>query len=314
MEIPNITFAQPNSKQFFEETNCFLPFNVLLDHKREHFPPKKFVFAPWDEAPFFFHRGQDKRRMFSKPLHASKWPYLQLFEVHRLAVEDGLFTENLSESIPPEERKVFMKYMRTPDHEFTNLVTQLFGTYREFEKNALFTAGKSDTEWRQLQVALMAFASSEQTDARIRETFPNITEKEFWGKKKTHVEESVAEIVIRGVYPEHASVEIDEGNAQQGRVVRFLNNPRIQSIVKKLQVRHARSIQRDKGTQFVNTLAQLRAGLQHKPLQRHALEVERLQNLLGGEEKILQTAIVCNHTTIVKEVNGVEKKRCRTSS
>jgi hypothetical protein len=122
--------------------------------------------------------------MAERPLHLSNWPYLQLFEIHRLAVEDGLFTEHLSESISPDERKVFMKYMRSKTHEFTKFVTHLFLTYRQFEENKLFTVKKASEKWRELQVVMMSWGMRDGEDVRIQEKYPDLNDKQLWQKKK----------------------------------------------------------------------------------------------------------------------------------
>ena len=311
--IPHLTFAQPDSGKFFENSDFWLPFNLdFIDPNRAHFPPTEFIYPKDNTRPGYVSTAREKLRVLEKAMtfNVSKWPYLQLYEVHRQAVLDGLFTEHLSESISVQERKVFMEYLRNSQHDFTMLVTKLFLTFRKFESMKLFTVKKDCKNWRHLQVALMAICGKD--DAYYHEKHPGITEEELMEKKKEDVERSTYRFVTDGVYPKKSANEKVTGRKKQGRVIDFMMSPRVRSLLKVIKRKYDFQACRDKKIQLINAVAELRAGVPHKALERHAVEVSRLRASLSGKaqgrlEK-LKKSIVCNFTTVEKEVDGVALK------
>ena len=222
--IPNLTFAQPHSRDFFEISGNWLPFDELIKSDRPHFPPQKFIFREFLDGSGFARDEREIRRLLAKPIHSSSWPYLQLYEVHRRAVLDGLFTEHLSDRISAQERSVFIEYLRNPVHEFTNLVTKLFLTYREFERKKLFTVKKGWKNWRHTQVALMAIYGKD--NEYYNEHHPGITEKELIEKNRERVEKRAYQFIsaIDGIYPKHSSSKKVSGRLKQKRMVKFLTS------------------------------------------------------------------------------------------
>jgi hypothetical protein len=133
-------------------------------------------------------------------------------------------------------------------------------------------------------------------------------------EKKERVERGIYDIVISGVYPRRAMKENKQGAMKQGRVLSFLRAKKVKSLISRVKARYDTSLQKDKKAQFANTVAQARSCVKHKPLQRHALELQRLNNHLGDQvgrgrkSRNPEVAIICNVSTIQKEVDG-EKKR-----
>ena len=86
----------------------------------------------------------------------------------------------------------------------------------------------------------------------------------------------------------------------------------MKTLLKLIKRKYDFQVSRDPKIQLVNAVAELRAGVPHKALERHAVEVSRLRgslsgNAKGGQQK-LKDSIVCNFTTVEKEVDGIKKK------